>query len=389
MDKIQKACNVLKEEGVDIAILSSIENVTYLSGFEMPLHSAGLSCIGYSAPLAVVLLDVRNEKQVMVSCVEFKSRIESQAPDLDTSYFLLFGNLVETDTFKNYCDALDRAMLMLGISKQSRVSIGLEYPSCPFFLANHIAGCYPNISNCDITQKMETVRRIKTNDEIENLRRIAALLDVGQETFNTLMQKPFIREFDIFSGVKQAIERSAGTLVPISGELVMGERTNAVKWPGGPMDREVVTGDSAILDISPRLRGYWGDCSNVAVYCREPDKKQKHYFKVVKETFDDICGILKPGLVCSDIAERIIKDYGKYGFKIPHYCGHQVGVNVNEEPRFVTYDHTRIEAGMVFCLELGLYEGEGGTTGVRCEKMILIREDGCEILNKFDWGIPL
>lgn len=389
MDKIQKACNVLKEEGVDVAILTSVENVTYLSGFEVPLHSAGLSCIGYCMPLTVVLLDVRNEKPVMVSCVEFKARIESQAPDLQAFYYLLFGNLVETDTFKNFYAALDQAMLTLGISGQSRVRLGMEYPSCPYFIANHITGCYPNASVVDITKRMDTTRLLKTPEEIEILRQIAGLLDVGQEAFNSLMQKPGMREFDIFKGVTQAIDDTAGAIVPVSGELVMGERTCAVKWPGGPVNREVVTGDSAILDISPRLRGYWGDCSNVAVFCREPNEKQKHYFKAVKETFDEICGILKPGLACSSIAEKIIELYGKYGFKIPHYCGHQVGVSVNEEPRFVTYDHTPIETGMVFCLELGLYEGEGGTTGVRCEKMILIREDGCEILNKFKWGIPL
>jgi len=72
---------------------------------------------------------------------------------------------------------------------------------------------------------------------------------------------------------------------------------------------------------------------------------------------------------------------------MPHYMGHQIGVVVNELPRIVPYDHTPIQAGMVFSLEPGAYEGPGGTSGARSEKMVLVTESGPEVLSKFEWGI--
>jgi len=53
----------------------------------------------------------------------------------------------------------------------------------------------------------------------------------------------------------------------------------------------------------------------------------------------------------------------------------------------VPYDQTPIVPGMVFSVEPGAYQGPGGTFGARSEKMVLVTEDGPEILSRFDWGI--
>ena len=69
----------------------------------------------------------------------------------------------------------------------------------------------------------------------------------------------------------------------------------------------------------------------------------------------------------------------------PALHGHQIGVTVNEDPRLVPYDHTPIEPGMVFSVEPGVYGGELGT-GARCERVVIVREDGPEILSRVSLG---
>ena len=54
--------------------------------------------------------------------------------------------------------------------------------------------------------------------------------------------------------------------------------------------------------------------------------------------------------------------------------------------RLVDLSHP-IEAGMVFAVEPGVYEGPGGSFGARSEKMVLVTEQGPEILSQFEWGI--
>jgi Xaa-Pro aminopeptidase len=69
-----------------------------------------------------------------------------------------------------------------------------------------------------------------------------------------------------------------------------------------------------------------------------------------------------------------------------HYTGHQIGVSVNEDPRLVDYDDTPIEPGMVFSVEPGVYGGDVGT-GSRCERVVVVGEDGPEVISNFPWGM--
>jgi Xaa-Pro aminopeptidase len=96
---------------------------------------------------------------------------------------------------------------------------------------------------------------------------------------------------------------------------------------------------------------------------------------------------LRPGAKASDAAAAAEKAFASHGLPMAHYAGHQIGVTVNELPRLVPYDHSKIEPGMVFCVEPGAYQGIDGDFGSRSEKMVLVREDGPEVLSKFEWGI--
>ena len=43
---------------------------------------------------------------------------------------------------------------------------------------------------------------------------------------------------------------------------------------------------------------------------------------------------------------------------------------------------------MVFSVEPGVYGGELGT-GARCERVVVVREDGPEVLSQFRWGMEV
>jgi len=44
---------------------------------------------------------------------------------------------------------------------------------------------------------------------------------------------------------------------------------------------------------------------------------------------------------------------------------------------------------MVFAVEPGTYAGEGGRTGARTEKVVLVTTDGPEVLSSFRFGMDL
>jgi Xaa-Pro aminopeptidase len=147
-------------------------------------------------------------------------------------------------------------------------------------------------------------------------------------------------------------------------------------------------GDGALMDLSGRIDGYWFDCANTHVIGGiEPSGEQRRYAKASQAACEAGMNALRPGAKASDAFRAAEAAFASFDLPMAHYAGHQVGVTVNELPRLVPYDESVIEAGMVFCVEPGAYQGPGGTFGARSEKMVLVTDGGPEILSTFEWGI--
>jgi len=228
-------------------------------------------------------------------------------------------------------------------------------------------------------------RLIKTEHEIGLLRIAALAADAGQEGLLELAA-PGRNELDVMGDVLTRVDRAAAQPLPWAGELVSGARTGIVRYPGGPIDREMMAGDTVLMDLSVRYRGYWADCTNTLAL-GDPSDVQLRYFRAARDAHEAGVAALRPGRLASDAHAAAAEAFRRHGFEPAHYTGHQVGVSVNEEPRLVPYDHTPIEAGMVFAVEPGVYGGTDAGTGARAERVVLVTESEAEPLTRFRWGM--
>jgi Xaa-Pro aminopeptidase len=246
---------------------------------------------------------------------------------------------------------------------------------------------FPSVHMIDAGPALEAARLTKTQRELSLLRHAGSVNRAGHEELISQIQRAGKSERELWALVVLAMERRAERTLFVFGELVSGRRCRFVAYPGGPTDDVPLAGDLAMLDMSPRVNGYWSDATNTLVAGgAAPTRKQKLYGEAAREAFHAAANELRPGRPAHAAFDAAKAVSSKAGLEIGHHVGHQIGVTVNELPRLVPYERATIEAGMVFSVETGSYEGPRGEVGARMEKSVIVHDAGPEILCDFPWG---
>ncbi len=145
-----------------------------------------------------------------------------------------------------------------------------------------------------------------------------------------------------------------------------------------------------VMDVFPQdmASRYFADLSRTVVR-GDASEKVKGMFNAVKDGQDLAFASIKPGANGADIHKAILDMFEERGFKTGivdgrmqgffHGTGHGVGVEIHEMPRIGGVPDI-LEAGHIVTVEPGLYYA--GVGGMRLEDMVLVTDDGCEVLNQ-------
>lgn len=145
----------------------------------------------------------------------------------------------------------------------------------------------------------------------------------------------------------------------------------------------VKPGDNIILDIGCKYKSYCSDMTRTVFYKYASDKG-KEIYNIVLEANKKAIDAVKPGVRFCDIdkvAREHIEKHG-YGKYFTHRTGHSIGIEVHDLGDVSSVNTDIVAPGMIFSIEPGIYLP--GEVGVRIEDLVLVTEDGCEVLNKYD-----
>lgn len=145
---------------------------------------------------------------------------------------------------------------------------------------------------------------------------------------------------------------------------------------------KLLPGDSIVIDIGGVYQGYCSDMTRTVFY-KEASKKQREVYELVKKANETAEAMIKPGVRLCDIdkAARDVIAQAGYGDCFNHRLGHFIGKDVHEYGDVSCSFDQKVEAGMIFSIEPGIYIK--GEFGVRIEDLVLVTETGCEVLNQF------
>jgi Xaa-Pro dipeptidase len=147
-------------------------------------------------------------------------------------------------------------------------------------------------------------------------------------------------------------------------------------WTNAPFGGQGLS----ILDFGLRYGGY---CTDVTLtFVREPSTQQQKMVNLVEKAAKLAVEMAVNGTASRTIAIAVDDFFAKSKKRMPHGLGHGIGLDVHEYPfiRNRSDNDWKLEPGMVFTLEPGLYDPIHG--GCRLENDILITETGNEILTE-------
>ena len=368
-ERLARTLAVMADAGADIAVLSTVNAMSYVGGYEAPIEVGPSPFAGGPSTLVVsreghITLIASNAEQPQPG--ETRANSVSAYPGL--------SSVAHPDSLVDlYLKAVAHA-----IPSIRGLTVAVESDAIPAILGEQLRGH----RLVDITDGLVRARATKTAEEIEHLRECARLVAVGQRAARDAA-KPGRSELEIFARVRCAIETANGSRLALGGDLLSGPARTA-EVMGWPTNRRVGPGDPLLCDLVPRHRGYWGDgCTTFCIGAPSPGFEL--LFRACQEALSQAEAILRPGVVAGVLDSELRAVLRGHGFEDPIHMGHAIGVAIHEYPRVVQGETARLEEDMVLMIEPCVRNESLGA--VRLESMFRVTRGGNELMSTYDFSL--
>ena len=360
-DRIERLRKKMAESGIDTVMICSDENRRYLSGYTGKDgsydESAGILVI--TGKDLVLACDPRYDQQAeqeapLYSVVCYKKRLPEELPGILESVGARKVGVEDARlTLKDYNEFIH------GIEQSD---LGAEIVPC--------SGLFKDL-------------RIRKDDtEVDLIRKALKIAETSFLQFKETIKEGMDEKQAAWTLEKRMRENGAESL---SFDVIAASGPQSALPHAIPGEKRFEAGEPLLFDFGAKVDGYCSDTTRTLIMGRtEPQFEEVYHtvFEAQKQAVEAI----KPGIKASqaDAVAREYIDSTKFTGKFGHSLGHGVGIAIHEAPRLSRLDETVLEAGMVVTVEPGIYIPGWG--GIRLENMILVTENGAEVLNETGYG---
>lgn len=224
---------------------------------------------------------------------------------------------------------------------------------------------------------VEGIRQVKSQEEILKIK-AALKINLAMMDFAGSILRPGMTEQQVVNKLADfVLANKAG----FSFDSIIASGPNSAFPHARVTDRKLREGEPVLVDAGIDLNGYKSDLTRMFFLGKMPVS-----FRNIRDAVATAQAVaiekVRPGIKAGEIDLAARKSLEKKGLAryFNHSLGHGVGLEVHEDPRISSKSGTVLESGMIFTVEPGVYLA--GKFGVRIEDMVLVTENGHEVISK-------
>src|SRR5580765_4747514 len=286
--------------------------------------------------------------------------------------------------------------------------LGIEHalvpPSFPLGHADHLRA-----NGVEITVErnlFDDRRRSKNATEIAGIRRAQRACEAALDASRELLRKAQANGAGLeVDGEPLTCERIKRVIEDVFADHgVEGSDMIVAHGPQTAVGHNMGSGQIApdepiVFDLFPRDKatGCYSDMTRTYVV-GEPSDEVKQWHGLVKRALETSTAGVKPGVNGRTLFEGVCEQFQEAGYKTQlnkepgevlengfiHSLGHGVGLEVHELPSLGRAGQELVP-GDVITIEPGLYRS--GTGGLRLEDIVLVTDDGHEVLTRYPYDL--
>jgi Xaa-Pro dipeptidase len=383
----RRTLELMKEEGVDALLGTTIENTYYLAGlwsvdsYLFPRDSQIYVLVTAQALNDPIIILPTSNADCIFECPKepkhvypygnfYRELVENH--ELSERESKLKEWVIGTVIYADSLSALEQALRDEGLLESG---LAIDEKG---FKPSHIDGLrshFPKARFLNGSELLTRIRSVKTDDEIRRMKRACLVNEEGIRDAISIAKEGTM-ERDMWLAYRESIVRNGGT--PIF-ELINFDRNTGFGNLYSTED-QLSKGQHIRFDVGCRVDGYVSDISRIFSY-GEPDKRKLDYYTALRKGNEAGIDALRPGVRASDIFEIVVNTTRNSG--IPHYrrhhTGHGIGLEIYEPPLIAPGSDMIIEKGMTLAIEAPYFEL--GFAGLQIEDIVRVTDDGAEYLS--------
>lgn len=358
--RIERLAGELGERGVDVLLVSAPVNLRYLTGFTG------------SNGLALIAAEERSGGHRFLTDFRYTTQSAEQVPPL-VAREIVTGSLLAAAARELGSTGgtlgFDDASVTVADHKRLREALAPSW---------QLAGCAGSV---------ERLRALKDEQEIERMRAAARLAD---EALSGLLEGGLVGRSEREVAIDLELRmRRLGAEAPSFPSIVASGAHGAL--PHAEPRAEPIARDVLVtIDWGAVHDGYCSDCTRTYATGEGLPEQAREVYALVLAAQELGLGAVRAGPTGREVdavAREAIEAAG-HGEHFGHGLGHGIGMDVHEAPRLSrTEGERQLQAGNVVTVEPGVYLP--GLLGVRIEDLVVVREDGQEVLNGLDKALTV